>query len=97
MEHDSSANKHLNRVQVVPLSTQVDRLYPSEVIAPVVCRLPIWRRLNELSSCNWLSNPKRRAVQQRIGADAAARRQDRADLETWLHPKDFPDLWVRRG
>lgn len=28
----NAANRHLNRVQVVPLSTQVDRLYPSEVL-----------------------------------------------------------------
>jgi mRNA interferase MazF len=26
------SNRHLNRVQVVPLTSKIDRLYPSEVI-----------------------------------------------------------------
>ena len=29
---NDAANKHLNRIQVIPLSSQVDRLYPSEAI-----------------------------------------------------------------
>lgn len=32
---NDAANKHLNRVQVVPLTSKVDRVYPSEAVVKV--------------------------------------------------------------
>jgi len=32
---NDAANKHLNRVQVVPLTSRVDRVYPSEAVVTV--------------------------------------------------------------
>jgi len=36
---NNAANRHLNRVQVVPLSTQVERVYPSEALVTLNGRL----------------------------------------------------------
>jgi len=61
---NDAANKHLNRVQVVPLTSRVDKVYPSEAIVEVqgrrnkamadqlttVSKLRLMERMGRLSS-----------------------------------------------
>lgn len=61
---NDAANKHLNRVQVVPLTSRVDKAYPSEAIVEVqgrrnkamadqlttVSKLRLMERMGRLSS-----------------------------------------------
>jgi mRNA interferase MazF len=54
------ANKHLNRVQVVPLTTSVDRLYPSE--APVTVR-----GKKHKAMADQLTTVSKRRLQNRLG------------------------------
>jgi len=54
------ANKHLNRLQVVPLTTTVDRLYPSEALVTV-------RRKQHKAMADQLTTVSKRRLQNRAG------------------------------
>ena len=57
---NDAANKHLNRLQVVPLTTTGDRLYPSEALVTV-------RRKQHKAMADQLTTVSKRRLQNRAG------------------------------
>ena len=57
---NDAANKHLNRLQVVPLTTTVDRVYPSEALVTV-------RGKKHKAMADQLTTVSKRRLQNRVG------------------------------
>lgn len=62
---NDAANKHLNRVQVVPLTSSIGQVYPSEALVTV-------RRKRHKAMADQLTTASKRRLQSRIGRLSSA-------------------------